>query len=282
MMELEECRARTRMVEDLLPYFPQAMTMASVCACVAVLAAGVMLWLVGGVWARGIVTLVAVTLGGWLGMMLPRWYIWPVNSMSLSVLGAVGLGVCAFAVPRVWVGVVLGAVLAGWASLAAWMTCRGDAGFAYRSEWEVQNLTLPQHLVDIWGRLPETVTRVAPYAAAAGMVSGLAIALLWPRLSRALAFSAAGVTVTFVSLLMVVTTRRPDWLLLVPTQTEIQAAVLGVMALAGVVIQWQVIPVAKKDRAGAGAAGCEMERRLDMQPSQPHAQHPVARPTAVV
>ena len=34
----------------------------------------------------------------------------------------------------------------------------------------------------------------------------------------------------------------PDWLLLVPEQVSIQAAVLGTLAMLGIVLQWQLLP----------------------------------------
>jgi hypothetical protein len=231
------------MVQELLPFLPQTLSTAAVAACAAGVVVGLFLWLLGGVWSRGIVTLLAVALGGWLGTMLPRWYFWPINSMSLAVLGAVGLGVFAFAAPRVWVGLLLGTVLALWAGLGVWMNLGGgDQPFPWRQDWEVREMTPPQHAADLWQRLPEPVQRAAPFAAATALISALAIALLWPRLVRALAFSLGGVTLAFAGALLLLTARRPGWLELVPTQTQVQAAVLAVMALAGLVVQWQFIP----------------------------------------
>jgi hypothetical protein len=243
------------MVQALVPFLPQTLTSAGLAACVAGLVAGLFLWLLGGVWSRGVVTLMAVALGAWLGMMLPRWTLWPINSMSLAVLGAVGLGVFAFAVPRLWVGLLLGVVLSLWAGLGVWMSMGGDQPFPLRQDYEVQDLTLPQHASDVWQRLPEPVQRAAPFGAATALISSLAIALLWPRLLRAVCFSVTGVTIAFACALLLVSVRRPDWLLLVPTQSAVQAAVLGVMELAGLVVQWQFIP--SKQTIAAPATGEE-------------------------
>src|SRR5689334_19006424 len=125
------------MVQQLLPFLPQALpTAAAALLCVTAVAVGLFLWLLGGVWARGIVTLIGVALGGWLGMMLPRWYYWPVNSMALATLGAVALGVAAFGVPRISVGLLLGVVLATWAGVGVWINLSGDQPFAWRQDWE--------------------------------------------------------------------------------------------------------------------------------------------------
>ena len=256
------------MVQQLLPFLPNTLpTAAAALACVAAVAAGLFLWLLGGVWGRGIVALLAVALGGWLGMMLPRWYFWPINSMALATLGAVALGVGAFAVPRIGVGLLLGAVLAAWAGVGVWINLSGDQPFAWRQDWETSNWTLPQHAQDVWQRMPQTVQRPAPYAAATGLISGLAIALLWPRLSRALCFSVTGTSVFLIAGLILIGARRPDWLLLIPPQAQVQLAVLGVMVLAGVVVQWQFIP-ARKTQSDVGSD-------RPVQQAGPAAQRPV-------
>ena len=117
------------MVQELLPIFPQSIGTALVICCFVALGLGLALWLAGAVWSRAIVTLVAVAMGGSAGMLLPRWYIWPVNSPSTAVLGAVIFGVLAFVLPRLFVGLMLGFVLAVWATVGTWIGLRGDAPF---------------------------------------------------------------------------------------------------------------------------------------------------------
>lgn len=233
------------MVQQLLNILPEALRTPHAAICIALLMAGLILWLVGAAWGRAILTLIAVALGGLLGMLVPRWQMWPINSMSAAVLGAVALGVSAFLVERVWSGLLLGAVLVAWTTLGVWMNLGGDQPFQFRTAEEVQHLTPPQHARDVWDRLSEPVRRVLPYAAATAFVSAIAIALLWPRVAKVLAFSTLGVTIIFLSALTLVASRRPDWLLLVPEQSSIQAAVLGVMALLGAVVQWQLLPSRK-------------------------------------
>src|SRR5436305_12059060 len=98
------------MVQELLPMLPQSIDTTMMVVCIIGVIVGWVLWAVGAVWSRAVVTLIAVAVGGAAGMLLPRWYIWPVNSMSTAVLGAVLLGVLAFVIPRLFVGLTLGIV----------------------------------------------------------------------------------------------------------------------------------------------------------------------------
>ena len=252
------------MVQQLLNILPEALRTPHAAVCIALLVAGLILWLVGAAWGRAILTLIAVALGGVLGILVPRWQMWPINSMSAAVLGAVGLGVSAFMVERVWSGLLLGVVLVAWTSLGVWMNLGGDQPFQFRSAEEVQYLTPPQHARDVWDRLPEPVRRVWPYAAATALISAMAIALLWPGVAKVSAFSTLGVTIVFLSALVLVASRRPDWLLLVPEQSSIQAAVLGVMALLGAVVQWQLLP----SRKAAAAQGEQAPEKKIEEPSE--------------
>src|SRR4051812_49571744 len=113
------------MVQELLPYLPKAISGELAAACVIALAAGLFLWACGAAWSRGLLTLFAVAIGGTLGMLLPRWQDWAINTMALSVLGAVFFGVSAFILPRLWVGLSLGVVLCAWVGLAVWMNFNG-------------------------------------------------------------------------------------------------------------------------------------------------------------
>jgi hypothetical protein len=235
------------MVQELLPFIPQGLTSTQAALCVAAIVVGVFLWMAGAVWSRGILTLMAVALGGVLGMLLPRWQNWPLNTMAAAVLGAVILGLSAFALSRLWVGLVLGIVLSGWVALALWMMMRGGATWPWREGWEVANMTLPDHLRDMWFRLPDTVRKPLPYGAGTAMISALGLALLFPRLGRVTCFSVTGVTILFLATLTLVTSRRPDWLTYVPPRVDAQAAGLGVITLLGILLQWQFLP-SKRDR----------------------------------
>ena len=230
------------MVQELLPYLPQASTADTTALCIAIMIVGALMWLCGAVWSRGLLTLAAVALGGTLGMMMPRWQNWPINTMAACVLGAVFCGLSAFVLPRVWVGLMLGVVLSAWVALAVWINFRGGAPWPWRAAWEVAMMTPPEHALDIWQRMPETVRRVVPYGAGTAMISALSLALLFPRVGRLMCFSAGGVTMLFLSALVLICSRRPDWLMYVPPRMDAQAAALGILVLLGMVLQWQFLP----------------------------------------
>jgi hypothetical protein len=230
------------MVQELLPFLPPALTTEQAAICVALLLLGVFLWTAGAVWSRGILSLIAVASGGLLGMTLPRWGNWPLNDNAAAVLGAVILGVLAFTLSRLFVGLLLGIVMSGWVALAAWMTLRGGANWPWRDAWEVSNMTLPQHLVDMWSRLPDPVRKPLPYGAGTAMVSALGLCLLFPRLGRVVCFSVTGMTVLFLAALTLTASRRPDWIAQIPPAVDIQTGVLGVLVLIGMLLQWQFLP----------------------------------------
>jgi hypothetical protein len=230
------------MVQDVIPLLPQNLYTSQVALLVIVLLVGTLLWLFGGVWSRGIVTLLAVAIGGLLGMHLPRAYLWPVNSMSIAVLGAVALGVFAYAIPRLWVGLVLGTVLCAWALLGTWITMRGDGRFEERAQWQVETMQWPAYVQDLNARFPDAVRRVVPYSLATAMISGLAFTLLWPRFGRTFMGSTVGVTLVFLAGLTLIADRQPLFLSYIPSQWQAQVGTLVGFVLLGALIQWQLLP----------------------------------------
>jgi hypothetical protein len=230
------------MVQELLPFLPPALTTTQAGLCVALVMVGIFLWMAGAVWSRGILTLIAVAVGGTLGDALPRWQSWPINSMAAAVLGAVILGVCAFMLSRLWVGILLGVMLSTWVALAAWMVLRGGASWPWREPWEVANMSVPEHLKDMWFRLPDTIRKPLPYGAGTAMISALGLALLFPRIGRVTCFSVTGVTIVFAAGLTLVASRRPDWLIAIPPRVDVQAGALGGLVLLGMILQWQFLP----------------------------------------
>jgi hypothetical protein len=234
------------MARDVISMLPQHMTGTLMLICIMAIAGGIIFWLAGAVWSRYIVTLIFVALGGAAGMWLPRWYIWPVNSMSTAVLGAVIFGVLAYVVPRLFVGLLLGFVLVAWATLGTWMLMRGDEPFPVRPEWQTETMTPPEHARDIFQRLPEQVRRVVPYSAATAMISGLCITLLWPRVGRLLMATTMGVTLLFLASLTLISLKQPDWIRYIPPETEAQIGVLLALVVLGTLVQWQILPTRKE------------------------------------
>jgi MFS family permease len=261
------------MVQELLPLLPDVLTTEQAVVCLLCLLAGVFLWLSGSIWSRGIITLFAVAIGALLGMYVPRWQLWPINSMAAAVLGAVGFGLIAFLIERLWMGLTLGLVLACWASLGTWIQQRpADYYFPERAEWQVQFMTPPEYARDIYIRLPIEVQQILPYAAGTGMLSGLAIAFLWPRLGRALGMSMLGVTMSVVFGLVLISTQHPDWLQYIPAPPLSQAGTLVGLVMVGLLAQWPFLAhrLSKQDempssRLAAPAQPPPPDERVDRQ-----------------
>ena len=238
-----DLRARlVAMIQELLPLLPHPLLPNQFALCVLALTLGVALFFVGGLWSRGIVTLVAVAVGGIAGLNLPRWYLWPVNPMSMAVLGAVVCGVMAFAIPRLWVGLTLGTVLCAWALFGTWVCMRGDGGFEPRAPWQTETMIWPDFVKDCFFRLPEHVRRVVPYSVASAMVSGLAVTLLWPRFGRTFMGSTLAVTLVTVAGLTLMNDRQPQWLMYLPSEWQAQVMLLVGFVLLGALVQWQILP----------------------------------------
>src|SRR5437762_883965 len=85
---------------------------------------GLALWLVGARYSRQIVTLCGVATGTIVGKHLPE--IFPATSnLSAPVLavgGALVFGIITFLTHRLWIGLMLGGLLATWASFGTWVT----------------------------------------------------------------------------------------------------------------------------------------------------------------
>jgi hypothetical protein len=226
--------------EQLLSLLPsEPGTIALVVASIgSLLGAG--LWISGARFSRFMLTLAAVTLGAAVGMKLPAWCGWSVDGMGPAVGGAVILGVSAFALHRLWVGIWLGIVLTGWSALVIWTTARHGA------DWHWPNVhagrSLPAYLAQVWRTLPDQVKDYLPWFAGAAMACGITAATAWPRISMVLLWSAAGVSLLVATGAMALSRLDPAVLRRVPRQTVAQLAVLGALVLLGAALQWRITP----------------------------------------
>ena len=90
------------------------------------------------------------------------------------------------------------------------------------------------------------MTRILPFGAAASMITGLAMAILWPRLTAALMWSLLGLTIALFGGVATMHYGRPDLLAEVPSDTVLQVGILVVMLAFGTIIQWTFVPVKRK------------------------------------
>jgi hypothetical protein len=86
---------------------------------------GLVLWLVGARFSRGIVTLIAVSIGALVGLRLPAWFAVPLGAWATAVGGALLLGITGYALHRMWVRAGLAFLLALWSGILVWNTCSG-------------------------------------------------------------------------------------------------------------------------------------------------------------
>jgi hypothetical protein len=237
----------------LLPHELSTLTLIAASAGSIVAAA---LWLAGARYSRFILTLTAVALGTGIGMKLPDWCGWNVDNMGPAVGGAVILGVSAFALHRLWVGLWLGLVLSAWTALGIWAAVGHGANWNWPAHSDGQKL--PQYLSDLWGTLPAEMRKYLPWFAAVAMVSGISTALAWPRVGMAFMWSAAGLSMLIALGATALTRISPAALSHLPRPMISQLVMLiGLVAL-GAILQWRLMPrqaQASGGNADSGSSG---------------------------
>jgi hypothetical protein len=228
------------MFQELLPWLPREGGTLALALAMAGTLAGVGLWLMGARVSRGLITLMTVALGGVLGMELPRWYGWSTGGAATIIAGAILLGILGFTLHRVWVGLGLGMVLALWTAVGVWVVCGAGHDWTMPAvDWA--SATLPGVLVDIWHSLPEEVVRLLPWASATAVLSGLACALLWPRVGVALLYSMVGVSLIVGMGWSTLQQGHPQWLTMMPGRLWTQLLTLAGLVAFGVLVQcWQM------------------------------------------
>lgn len=231
----------------LLPHEPGSITL--VIAMVGLIV-GLSLWIVGARFSQSILTLAAVAMGTWVGMRLPMWRHWQIDPMAPAVAGAIVLGISAYTLHKVWVGIWLGVVLSVWTTLVLWAT----RGPAFHWRWPEYNpgLTLPQYLANLWQNVPETMQQCLGFATAAAMLIGISAALLWPRIGIALLWSAAGVSLLVPAAATALSKLDPQVLRHIPRQTSDQLALLAGLVGIGAILQWRTNLMAKPAPSASG------------------------------
>jgi hypothetical protein len=233
-------------LEQLLPALsgPAALTLALVGT-----ALGIVLWLAGSRFARICSTLLAVLAGGIIGLELPRWFGLSASGAVIATVAAVVLGVFGYLIPRLWIGLALGATLSCWAMLACWMTFAGETAWTWPNATD--HATPWAYVVATAQSLPGDVMRVGPWAVAASMLGGLAVALVWPKRIGPLAFSVVGLTLVVVLSLLAARIGNWQWRGAVPSATAAQIVMLAILSAFGAVIQTRSgTPIPKPAKGG--------------------------------
>ncbi|MCC6239972.1 MAG: hypothetical protein IT448_06720 [Phycisphaerales bacterium] len=202
---------------------------------------GLWMWLMGSHTSKGLIALVLVAVGGMVGRYLPEKMGWSVSGLAMAVGLALAGGVLGLLLHRLWVGVGLGVVLAIWGMCACWVFMHGD----YQPNWQEigeksQNMT--ETIRHFWDELPKSLQTGWTITAAAGLLAGIVMTMLWPRLTKVMMYSMLGVTL-FASLgVMAMQSLKPEWLSYLPQQTWSQIAWLAGVVIVGIVVQWQYMP----------------------------------------
>src|SRR5204863_4217766 len=110
-------RESVMLIQELQPLLPQlppeALHMAMIVTISGALF-GALLWLAGARLSKYLVTLVLVSVCALVGMHLPQWRGWNVSGSGVAVAGAIVGGVLGYGMHRLWIGLHLGSVMAGW------------------------------------------------------------------------------------------------------------------------------------------------------------------------
>src|SRR5215211_6632961 len=105
------------MIQQLLSLLPKEINSLALMIAVAGAFLGGILWLGGSRFSRTLVTLISVSTGALIGLQFPKWFALGLEGWATAVLGALLFGISGYALHKVWVGLGLGLVLAGWAGL---------------------------------------------------------------------------------------------------------------------------------------------------------------------
>jgi len=223
----------------LLARFGETGWMVAAISIVGVLS-GLVLWLVGAKFSRGIITLIAVSIGALVGLRMPHWFNVPLGAWATAIGGALLLGCIGYGFHRMWVGAGLAALLALWAGILVWnIYCSGRVGtFPDR----VAGMGIDEYWTQIWNCLPRDFRRIGPFLCALGVVFGVVVSVFWSRAASVMLYSILGVSVLMVMGMMAIAISKPQLLGILPSQTGTQIATFGLMVLFGAIVQWRMNP----------------------------------------
>jgi hypothetical protein len=241
------------MLQLLIQWLPNQVGAAALAIALAGAAAGAVLWLSGARFSRTLVGLFAVAVGAAIGMELPYWMGWSISGAGPAVGLALIAGLAGYIFHRLWIGLGLGLVLAGWAILANWVLLKAPATFDWPAASGSANPT--DYFQQLWQSLPANVAHVLPLACGVAMMMGLITTIFWPRLAIATAWSAAGASLLTGLGSAAMQLGRPQWLSLLPQQLGSQLLALTVLVVVGAAAQWTTAETASGQATPTGKPG---------------------------
>jgi hypothetical protein len=126
------------------------------------------------------------------------------------------LGVTGFVLHGLWIGLGLGICCSVWVTLVFWMAMRHEQAWTWPTI--TPDTTIVSYARECWALLPPSMAHILPFGVAASVITGLAMAILWPRLTTALKWSLTGLTMALFGALVACNYGRPDLLTYLPRQ----------------------------------------------------------------
>lgn len=203
-------------------------------ASYAAITLGVILWLSGSRFNRSLIALVLLAIGSLVGLHLPEWMGWSLNGMGVAVGLGLVMGLIGYLLYRLWTGVGLGLILSAWALAGCWLALHGDYTWTWPDLSQVTGLGI---VPAFWEQVPEDLRRILPFAAGASLMSGMAIALLWPVAAAKLMHAMGGTTLIIGGLLAALYLRQSPFLEKLPQGKWTQIGILAGMILASFIGQ---------------------------------------------
>jgi hypothetical protein len=225
------------LIQQALGVWPREASAAALLLALGGIVVGAFLWLAGAKFSQSLIALVAVAVGAFIGLNLPRWLDWPVAGWASAVGLALTLGVCGYAMHRLWAGAALSLLLATWAGIGA--VCGYGLTETVRAAWAAVSpqLGLVDRVQNFWNALPADLHRALPFACGVAFAAGLGLMLMWVRLATVLFYSVLGVSMLVGFGSIAVLMRRPSLMNMVPASPTVRWSVLGGLVILGMLVQ---------------------------------------------
>lgn len=197
--------------------------------------AGAMVYLLGARFSRGLVTLALVTLGAFLGKLIPPALGTHIDPAAGCIVGALVLGVLAFVFHRFLIAWSLGLLTGLCVVLGLFVHATTPAAWTWPSLSHGLSPALELCAAQLG---TDTVQRMAALGGIASLAA-TALAFVFPRIGLCLFWSLLGLMLMLTSLLGYSAAHTSDLLTsLSARDTQTQLIALAALLLTGFVIQW--------------------------------------------
>ena len=238
------------MLQQLLNAMPEAAGNRALAMALIVAGMGFFFWLMGSRFSRSIFTLAGVALGTFIGLRVPRWMGWEVDAMAFAIGGALVLGFAGYLLHTMWVGTVLGLMLALVGGFVAWHRVGNGAASFPSIDFAVPPVEIVK---EVWTSCLSKLPRAIPVVASVCMSAGGLIAWMWPKVGRVLMFGILGSLMLAGGSLAAMSMFRPAWIERLPASTQSQAMGLAILMVLGTAVQWALLPRVRKVSMSAAA-----------------------------